>query len=98
MSQQNPHLCQVTAAGLFEVDVNLPPGSYEYKFLMNGMWCLDHTKPTTTNEDGVENNLLIVSITTGKRSLNDLRVPPSNWLEALKGERQGQHSIRINDQ
>lgn len=32
------------------------------------------------------------------RSLNDLRVPPGNRLEALKGNRLGQHSIRINDQ
>ena len=31
-------------------------------------------------------------------SLNDLRVPPGNKLEALQGDRQGQHSIRINDQ
>lgn len=31
-------------------------------------------------------------------SLNDLRVPPGNHLEALKGDREGQHSIRINDQ
>jgi len=30
--------------------------------------------------------------------LNDLRSPPGNRLEALKGDRQGQHSIRINDQ
>lgn len=30
--------------------------------------------------------------------LDDLRVPPGNRLEALKGNRQGQHSIRINDQ
>lgn len=30
--------------------------------------------------------------------LNDLRVPPDNRLEALKGDRAGQHSIRINDQ
>jgi proteic killer suppression protein len=30
--------------------------------------------------------------------LDDLRVPPSNRLEALKGDRTGQHSIRINDQ
>ena len=30
--------------------------------------------------------------------LNDLRVPPSNRLELLKGKRKGQHSIRINDQ
>ena len=32
------------------------------------------------------------------RSLADLRVPPGNRLEALTGERRGQHSIRINDQ
>ena len=32
------------------------------------------------------------------RSLNDLRVPYGNHLEALKGDRAGQHSIRINDQ
>lgn len=31
-------------------------------------------------------------------ALHDLRIPPSNRLEALKGERKGQHSIRINDQ
>ena len=30
--------------------------------------------------------------------LDDLRVPPANQLEALKGKRRGQHSIRINDQ
>jgi proteic killer suppression protein len=30
--------------------------------------------------------------------LNDLRIPPANRLEALKGNRKGQHSIRINDQ
>lgn len=32
------------------------------------------------------------------RSLTDLRVPPANRLEVLRGERSGQHSIRINDQ
>jgi proteic killer suppression protein len=31
-------------------------------------------------------------------NLNDLRVPPGNRLEKLKGDRAGQHSIRINDQ
>ena len=30
--------------------------------------------------------------------VNDLRVPPGNQLEALKGARKGQHSIRINNQ
>ena len=31
-------------------------------------------------------------------SLEDLRVPPGNRLEALRGDREGQHSIRINRQ
>ncbi len=30
--------------------------------------------------------------------LDDLRVPPGNRLEALRGDRAGQHSIRVNDQ
>jgi len=32
------------------------------------------------------------------RTIQDLLVPPGNRLEALKGDRKGQHSIRINDQ
>ena len=32
------------------------------------------------------------------KTLDDLRIPPANRLEALKGKRKGQHSIRINDQ
>ena len=38
---------------------------------------------------------MILNNATG---LNDLRVPPGNRLEALSGDRGGQHSIRINDQ
>ena len=30
-------------------------------------------------------------------TLNDLRIPPANRLEKLKGDREGQHSIRINE-
>lgn len=30
--------------------------------------------------------------------LEDLRVPPGNRLEALAGDRAGQHSVRVNDQ
>ena len=30
-------------------------------------------------------------------NLQDLRVPPANRLEALKGDREGQYSIRVND-
>lgn len=31
------------------------------------------------------------------QTLQDLRVPPGNRLESLKGDRKGQHSIRVND-
>lgn len=34
----------------------------------------------------------------GSRALLDLRTPPGNRLEALKGDRKGQHSLRVNDQ
>ena len=34
----------------------------------------------------------------GATRLDDLRVPPGNRLEALRGNRAGQHSIRVNDQ
>ena len=32
------------------------------------------------------------------KTLSDLRVPPGNRLEALKGDRKGQWSVRVNDQ
>jgi len=32
------------------------------------------------------------------RTISDLLIPPANRLEELKGERKGQHSIRVNDQ
>ena len=37
-------------------------------------------------------------ILNNAKSINDLRVPPGNRLEALSGDRNGQHSLRINDQ
>ncbi len=37
-------------------------------------------------------------ILNNARTLNDLRAPPGNRLEALSGTRAGQHSIRVNDQ
>lgn len=39
--------------------------------------------------------LLLIQAAT---SINDLRVPPGNRLEKLVGDREGQYSIRINDQ
>ena len=39
-----------------------------------------------------------LAILDAAEALDDLRVPPGNRLEKLSGNRQGQHSIRINDQ
>ena len=39
-----------------------------------------------------------LAILDAAESLDDLRVPPGNHLEKLVGDREGQHSIRINDQ
>lgn len=39
-----------------------------------------------------------LTVLDAAETLQDLRVPPGNRLEKLKGNRNGQHSIRINDQ
>ena len=39
-----------------------------------------------------------LAILDGAEKLQDLQVPPGNRLEKLRGDRQGQYSIRINDQ
>ena len=39
-----------------------------------------------------------LEVLNAAKSLAELRVPPGNRLEALKGDRLGQHGIRINDQ
>ena len=46
-------------------------------------------------QDLARRKLVILDAAT---KLNTLRVPPGNKLEALKGNRKGQHSIRINEQ
>ena len=46
-------------------------------------------------EDRAANKLNLLDAAT---TLDDLRIPPSNHLETLKGDRNGQHSIRINKQ
>ena len=46
----------------------------------------------------IESPALRLLALQGASSLSDLLIPPSNRLEALKGDRAGQHSIRVNDQ
>jgi proteic killer suppression protein len=47
----------------------------------------------------IENKALVkLTLLNRSATLDDLKVPPGNRLEKLRGERQHQHSIRINDQ
>ena len=39
-----------------------------------------------------------LAVLHASESVQDLRVPPGNRLERLSGDREGQHSIRVNDQ
>lgn len=63
---------------------------------------LYHGRPTARARrfpaDVVETALLKLDSLNGAASMLDLRSPPGNRLEALKGERKGMHSIRVNDQ
>lgn len=48
--------------------------------------------------DLVRRTRAMLSAMDAAASLEDLRFPPGNHLEALKGDRAGEHSVRINDQ
>jgi 1,4-alpha-glucan branching enzyme len=48
-------------SGLYRCIMLLPPGSYEYKFVINGAWCLDPSNPSfVPNDQGTLNSLLEV--------------------------------------
>jgi len=67
-----------------------------------------YSKETEKVWNGIQSSKLPIEIQlTARRKLrminnsvnmNDLRIPPSNRLEKLKGDKSGYHSIRINDQ
>jgi proteic killer suppression protein len=57
---------------------------------------LDNVVPRFRNIERVARRKLLY-LNAAKR-LEDLRVPPGNQLEALKGGRKGRHIIRVNDQ
>jgi proteic killer suppression protein len=60
------------------------------------IWTGAHSRRLPTDiQDGALRKLRLLN---AARRLDDLKVPPGNRLESLKGSRQGQHSIRINDQ
>jgi proteic killer suppression protein len=45
-----------------------------------------------------DKSLMKLRLLNAARRLDDLRAPPGNRLEALRGDRKGRHSIRINGQ
>lgn len=58
MSSPFPHVC---SAGVYEVKLNLKPGAYEYKFVVDSQWLHDTAAPTVRNSFGSVNNLLSVA-------------------------------------
>jgi len=60
------------------------------------VWNRMHVRKFGSDLQRVANRKLL--ILDAAENINDLRIPPGNRLEQLHGNRQGQHSIRINDQ
>jgi len=63
---------------------------------------LYHNRPTSRvrrfPQDVITVALVKLDMLNGSAALLDLRSPPGNRLEALKGDLRGHHSIRVNDQ
>ena len=60
------------------------------------VWRREHVRRFGADLQRMANRKLLM--VDAAEALNDLRVPPGNRLEQLRGDRAGQHSIRINDQ
>ena len=60
------------------------------------LFAVDHGSPAWRTFERVARRKLLMLDAAAR--LDDLRSPPNNRLEALKGNRAGQYSIRINDQ
>ena len=60
------------------------------------VWNRTHVRKFGSDLQRIANRKLL--ILDAAENINDLRIPPGNRLEQLHGNRQGQHSIRINDQ
>jgi proteic killer suppression protein len=60
------------------------------------VWRREHVRRIGSDLQRMANRKLLM--VDAAETLNDLRVPPGDRLEQLRGDRAGQHSIRINDQ
>lgn len=70
-------------------------GSFGSKQLAE-FWRNDRRRGIPTGIESVLRRKL--AMIAAAASLSDLRVPPANHLEALRGDRKGRHSIRVNRQ
>jgi proteic killer suppression protein len=61
-----------------------------------GVWRRRHVRRFGSDLQRLAHRKLL--LLDAAESINDLRVPPGNRLEQLRGDRSGQHSIRVNDQ
>jgi toxin HigB-1 len=60
------------------------------------VWRRQHVRRLGADLQRMANRKLLML--DAAETLSDLRVPPGNRLEMLRGDRTGQHSIRVNDQ
>jgi proteic killer suppression protein len=60
------------------------------------VWRREHVRRFGTDLQRMANRKMLML--DAAVTLTDLRVPPGNRLEQLRGDRAGQHSIRVNDQ
>ncbi|WP_022884746.1 type II toxin-antitoxin system RelE/ParE family toxin [Glaciibacter superstes] len=60
------------------------------------VWQREHVRKFGADLQRAANRKLL--LLDAAEAINDLRVPPGNRLEQLQGDRNGQHSIRINNQ
>ena len=66
----------------------------ETELIWNGQFTKKIKLPTKLHEIARRKLRMIFAAS----EIKSLRVPPANYLEEMKGDRKGQHSIRINDQ
>lgn len=60
------------------------------------VWAREHVRRLGTDlQRAAQKKLRLLNAAD---AINDLRIPPGNRLEKLSGDREGQHSIRINEQ
>lgn len=74
-----------TQKGKFEITLNLLPGEYEYKYLVDGVWKVDDIRPVLTDNKGKEKNYLLVT-STNPLEISKLTFPKINKSKTAKSK------------